>query len=1226
MTSVSDHTKAASVQPARAASRARPGVYCVVGSHRSGTSLLSSILKASGVDMGSRLLPPQPDNPRGFFEDEDFFVFHERCLGRRGLTYADDRIPEIELTSQERDEALELISARADAPAWGWKDPRTCLFLRSWHALLPDARYIVVFRHPVAVVSSLIRRGEPAALASPSTALRAWVMAMTRVAEFLHQVRPAHAVLEADAMFDDPAGVAESLEPLGLPITGELVRQCAHAGEFRRIPEIPELDALVETVAPGASAALTMLRAAARGRVDRDPPDAPTVTGVAALAAAGLSATPSARDHVLRAVLAMIDPGAGEQLERQRDLAANAASRITAVEMRTYAESLALQRLVEQERDSARRNYERALSAEAAAKSNYDRALVAEQASRENYDRALSAEAQVEEQRRVAARNHERAVAAQAASEANFTWATGAEAASRDNYARALSAEAASKANYERALAAEDRVREILERASDTAQKLTDAQNAASVAKGHAIVADQQAAQARARAQELEAALAEATGALEKLKESVAALEGERDRMLAASAADHERIAVLERVAEEAHLHREQAEQSRLHLASLQTQLDDARTHLARERDRLAEVSGTIADLRASTIAMELERNYYRRRWPPYAVRRLASKAMARFRRHVPPAPPVDRFGLETRIGVMLTGLPEDPKAVLNALAAQTREPAAIVLPGNAPDAPASAVAHNWWSPDVANLTRGLDLVLLLHPQVYGAGPAWSPLLLEMAAAAFASDPALACLVYRGAAGPPATGIPNHLFETDAATIEHWPEEALAAVFRASELPRAFALANPGESRSIKGAIIAIARANQRTLIAPRTFPVNPVDAPAPPRAVPATPRPPLRALYATQWIECGGADKGIVDLITRADPSAVQFSLLTTVASAHAWEHRVRGHAREICHLGDHLPLPPDTRFPAFLVEFVRRREISVVHIMHSFLACDALPALKKALPQVRVLDQCHVLEPPDVMDGGHPAYASRRYKQLFDHRTVTNQWLKRYMMSEHGIADRDISVIYTGVDWEEEFNPDRFTPGEFRRRVAIPRDLPMVVFMGRLHPQKRPWLFVETLGHVQRTRPDLDAVWVMVGPGQERERVEALRATLPRPDRLMIVGEAQNAGSVFRDADLLFMPSGHEGLAYVSFEAMAMGVPQVFTDVNAQSELITPDTGILVPPEEDGFAPRAAQAVISLLEDPSKRAAMGKAARQRVAAHFGIKDMVARYEALYARLVRSA
>ncbi|MDP4350266.1 hypothetical protein QSG17_25820, partial [Escherichia coli] len=58
-----------------------------------------------------------------------------------------------------RREAAALIAVRAGrGSGWGWKDPRTTLFLDFWSEFLPDARYLLVFRRPWEVVDSLFRR------------------------------------------------------------------------------------------------------------------------------------------------------------------------------------------------------------------------------------------------------------------------------------------------------------------------------------------------------------------------------------------------------------------------------------------------------------------------------------------------------------------------------------------------------------------------------------------------------------------------------------------------------------------------------------------------------------------------------------------------------------------------------------------------------------------------------------------------------------------------------------------------------------------------------------------------------------------------------------------------------------------------------------------------------------------------------------------------------------
>ncbi len=146
------------------------------GMHRSGTSLLASLVHGAGMPMGQRLLAAGNGNVAGHYEDLDFVELHERILVGNGLGsegFTADRLPTI--PDRARHEALALVAARRGlGTPWGWKDPRTVLLLDDWAEMVPEARFILVFRAPWEVADSLFRRGDPAFFHNPPLALSVW--------------------------------------------------------------------------------------------------------------------------------------------------------------------------------------------------------------------------------------------------------------------------------------------------------------------------------------------------------------------------------------------------------------------------------------------------------------------------------------------------------------------------------------------------------------------------------------------------------------------------------------------------------------------------------------------------------------------------------------------------------------------------------------------------------------------------------------------------------------------------------------------------------------------------------------------------------------------------------------------------------------------------------------------------------------------------------------------
>jgi hypothetical protein len=132
--------------------------------------------------MGSRLMPAGRDNPLGFFENLDFVEFHERWLRLNGCDRAGWLAPQsLDLPEEAYADAMELLHRNDVAEVWGWKDPRTTLFADFWSEIVPNARFIFLYREPAEVVDSLLRRRDQPVVADPELAVRSWVAHNSRI-------------------------------------------------------------------------------------------------------------------------------------------------------------------------------------------------------------------------------------------------------------------------------------------------------------------------------------------------------------------------------------------------------------------------------------------------------------------------------------------------------------------------------------------------------------------------------------------------------------------------------------------------------------------------------------------------------------------------------------------------------------------------------------------------------------------------------------------------------------------------------------------------------------------------------------------------------------------------------------------------------------------------------------------------------------------------------------
>ncbi|WP_226579625.1 sulfotransferase, partial [Microseira wollei] len=188
-------------------------VFALAGMHRSGTSLTASLLQSMGVDIGQRLVGPTYGNIKGHFENIDFVEFHKQILRSHKLDEQGFTLkPEIPVPDYFVEIAQNIIRQNSHSPVWGWKDPRTTLFLDFWRKLLPNANFIFVYRSPWEVVDSLYRRGtDEILLSKPQLALLAWIHYNRKILEFYDKYTENCLLVNINSIFSEKSEFVKTI-------------------------------------------------------------------------------------------------------------------------------------------------------------------------------------------------------------------------------------------------------------------------------------------------------------------------------------------------------------------------------------------------------------------------------------------------------------------------------------------------------------------------------------------------------------------------------------------------------------------------------------------------------------------------------------------------------------------------------------------------------------------------------------------------------------------------------------------------------------------------------------------------------------------------------------------------------------------------------------------------------------------------------------------------------
>lgn len=153
---------------------------------------------------------------------------------------------------------------------------------------------------------------------------------------------------------------------------------------------------------------------------------------------------------------------------------------------------------------------------------------------------------------------------------------------------------------------------------------------------------------------------------------------------------------------------------------------------------------------------------------------------------------------------------------------------------------------------------------------------------------------------------------------------------------------------------------------------------------------------------------------------------------------------------------------------------------------------------------------------------------------------------------------------TVYNGVD-QKTFFPGN--PLETRKRLRLPTDVSIVLYVGNLLPIKRPQLIIEAFEKFTQLPENQGARLLVIGGGPLKALLEQRIKSTKCANQIHLLGQRPptEIADYMRAANFLTLASINEGVPNVILEALASGLPVVAPDVGGIAEVLNrPELGL--------------------------------------------------------------
>ncbi len=190
---------------------------------------------------------------------------------------------------------------------------------------------------------------------------------------------------------------------------------------------------------------------------------------------------------------------------------------------------------------------------------------------------------------------------------------------------------------------------------------------------------------------------------------------------------------------------------------------------------------------------------------------------------------------------------------------------------------------------------------------------------------------------------------------------------------------------------------------------------------------------------------------------------------------------------------------------------------------------------------------------------------------RQTFEHPELRILFANSHMVAQeiqrhYKVEKERIRVVHNGVEWKEMANDfDNWESQQIEQMHHFGLDpcCFQFLFVGNGYRRKGLKFLLEGLSQVHWDNFQLS----VVGKDSEIEAFKALADQLRIGSKVKFFGLQKNIRPFYQMADVLVIPSTYDPFANVTLEALAMGLFVVSSNFNGATEILTPNTGIVIP-----------------------------------------------------------